>query len=161
MEETQLRKRLTTLLKGGEAHRGFNDIVEGLPAALRGRQPDGLPHSPWQLLEHMRIAQQDILAFCQRPDYESPDWPDEYWPSDPNPPTPAAWEESITAFRSDLQTVIDMAENPEIDLGREIPHGNGQTYLREVLLVADHNAYHLGQLVMVRRLLGSWPPRAS
>ena len=150
-----LREHLHYLLRGGGAHPGFEEVISDLPANLRGEKPTGLPHTPWRLLEHMRIAQSDILEFCRDPKHVSPEFPDGYWPSNDAPPHDDAWDKSVAAFRADLKAVQDLvAETP--DLFARIPAGDGQTFLREALLVADHNAYHLGQIVLIRRLLGAW-----
>lgn len=151
-----LRKQLVTLLKGGEAHAKFEDVITDLPAKLRGTKPDGFPHSPWMLLEHLRIAQWDILEFCRNAKHKSPKWPDEYWPKTEAPPTPAAWDKSVTTFKQDAQAMQDLIAGSSTDLFKKIPWGDGQTILREALLLADHNAYHVAQLVDVRRLLGAW-----
>ena len=151
-----LRTHLLELLDGGHAHLRFDQAIAGLPAALRGAKPPGLPHSPWRLLEHMRIAQWDILRFSIDPAHVSPEFPAGYWPEGDAPPEPGAWDRSVAAFRADLQAMKDLVVDPKTDLFAPIPHGEGQTVLREALLVADHNAYHLGQLVTVRRLLGAW-----
>jgi hypothetical protein len=151
-----LRTQLATLLGWHDAHADFDAAVGGLPAELRGRTPGGLPYSPWQLVEHLRIAQHDILDFCRNPAYEELRWPDDYWPDDPAPPSSAAWDQSLAGFRRDRDALGALAEDRSIDLLATIPHGSGQTYLRELLLVADHNAYHIGQLISVRRLLGAW-----
>ena len=151
-----LRTQLATVLEWHDAHADFDTAVEGLPAELRGRAPDGLPYSPWQLVEHLRLAQHDILDFCRNPAYQEMRWPHDYWPAAAEPPSPGAWEESIAGFRRDREALRALALDPDLDLFAAIPHGQGQTYLRELLLVADHNAYHLGQLVAVRRLLGAW-----
>lgn len=153
-----LRQHLLVALDGKGAHVDFEAAVHGLPEALRGQRPEGLPYSPWELLEHLRFTQRDILDFCHDPDYTEPDWPGDYWPDVPAPPSPDAWDASIEAFRADLQAMKALVADPETDVHAVIPHGDGQTYLREALLVIDHNAYHLGQLVTVRRLLGAWPP---
>lgn len=153
-----LRKHLLNLLDGRQAHATFDDVVAEMSSDLRGMRPHGLPHAPWELLEHMRIAQADVLSFCHDADYTAPNWPDDYWPEASAPPTEAAWGESVRQFRDDLEAIKAMVADPGTDLYAEIPHGDGQTYLREAMLVADHNAYHLGQLVTVRRLLGAWPP---
>jgi hypothetical protein len=152
-----LRKQLLELLNGGNAHLNFDAAIADLPVALRGVRPDRVPHSPWRLLEHMRIAQWDILEFSRNPRHVSPKWDKEYWPEGDAPPDSTAWEKSVDAFRADLQAMKDLVSDPGTDLFAPIPHGQGQTILREALLVADHNAYHLGQLVVVRRLLGAWP----
>jgi hypothetical protein len=151
-----LRDQLRRLLEWEDAHAGFDAAVAGLPPELRGRQPAGLPYSPWQLLEHLRIAQHDILVFCVNPQYQEMKWPDDYWPQGPGPGSPAAWEQSVRAFRQDRRKLQQLAADPQIDLQARIPHGQGQTYLRELLLAADHAAYHVGQLILVRRLLGAW-----
>jgi hypothetical protein len=142
-QTTALREHLLYLLRGGGAHLDFDRAVAGLPPELRGVRPAGLPHSAWRLLEHLRIAQWDILRFCIDGRHVSPRFPDGYWPEGDAPPDEAAWDRSVA--------------DPASDLFAAIPHGDGQTILREALLVGDHNAYHLGQLVVVRRLLGAWP----
>jgi hypothetical protein len=152
----QLREQLLNLLNGGGAHARFDDIVKNLPENLRGEKPAGLPHTPWMLLEHLRLAQWDILEFCRNSKHTSPQWPAGYWPQTEAPPRAAAWDKSIQQFRRDLKAMQDLAGNPKTDLYARIPWGDGQTILREALLLADHNAYHLGQLVDVRRLLGAW-----
>jgi hypothetical protein len=152
-----LRQHLEYLLKGGGAHAKFADVVSDFPANLRGIKPPGFPHSAWMLLEHMRIAQWDILEFSRNPKYASPQWPSGYWPSTEAPPTAAAWNTSIKAFSKNLNEMQALIANPKTDLFARIPWGDGQTILREALLIADHNAYHLGQLVDLRRLLGAWP----
>jgi hypothetical protein len=154
-----LRQHLIELLKGGGAHATFDQAVAGIPVKLRGHQPSGYPHSPWMLLEHLRIAQHDILEFSRNKKHVSPKWPEGYWPRQPEPPTSAAWNASVKSFRQDLQTMQKQLANPKTDLYARIPWGDGQTILREALLVADHNAYHLAQLVVVSRLLGAWPER--
>ena len=128
-----------------------------IPPALRGRTVPPVPHSPWRLLEHLRIAQWDILRFCIDPQHASPPFPEGYWPEGDAPPDTAAWDRSVEAFRADLTSMQELVADPATDLFAPLPHGQGQTILREALLVADHNAYHLGQLVVVRRLLGAWP----
>jgi hypothetical protein len=155
-DQAKLRQHLLDLLGGGHAHLDFDAAVADLPAALRGAKPPGLPHSPWRLVEHMRIAQGDILRFSVDRHHVSPEFPDGYWPAGDAPPEPTAWDRSVEAFRADLKAMIDLVADPAVDLYAPIPHGQGQTILREALLVADHNAYHLGQLVTVRRLLGAW-----
>jgi DinB family protein len=151
-----LRKQLIETLKGGGAHASFDDAVPDLPAKLRGEKPKGLPHSPWMLLEHLRIGQWDILEFSRNPKHESPKWPEGYWPKGAAPPNAKAWNQSVAAFRQDLKAIEDLVKNPKTDLVAKIPWGNGQTILREALLVADHNAYHIAQVIDVRRLLGAW-----
>lgn len=150
-----LRTHLRKLLQWEDAHISFDSAVQGIAPALRNVAPEGLPYSPWQLLEHLRRTQRDILDFCRNPAYVEPP-PEDYWPPPTVPPTEAAWEESIAAFRRDRDALKALAEDSAIDLFGRIPHGTGQTYLRELLLVADHNAYHVGQMVTVRRCLGDW-----
>ena len=152
----QLREHLLDLLDGGGAHAKFDDVVKDMPEKLRGVKPNGLPHSAWMLLEHLRLAQWDILEFSRNSKYKSPEWPEDYWPKKEAPPSTAAWNKSIQQFRKDLKAMQDLVANPKTDLYARIPWGDGQTILREALLLADHNAYHLGQLVDVRRLLGAW-----
>jgi hypothetical protein len=154
--ERLLREHLLELLSGGHAHLDFEKAIAGLPVALRGARPPGLPHTPWRLVEHMRIAQRDILRFSVDPAHVSPEFPDGYWPAGDAPPDANAWDRSVAAFRADLQAMKDLVSTPDTELFKPIQHGQGQTILREALLVADHNAYHLGQLVTVRRLLGAW-----
>jgi hypothetical protein len=155
--DQSLRKHLVDLLEGSAAHVDFETAITNLPIDLRGACPESLPHSPWRLLEHMRIAQWDILEFSRDPHHASPKWPDGYWPRGDAPPDAAAWDRSVEAFRADLQAMKELVTNPGTDLFTPIPHGQGQTILRETLLVADHNSYHLGQLIIIRRLLGAWP----
>ena len=152
-----LRDHLLELLDGGQAHLTFDAAVADLPESLRGARPPGLPHTPWRLVEHMRIAQWDILEFSRNAAHVSPEFPAGYWPPGDAPEDPAAWDRTLAAFRADLKAMCDLVADPATDLFAPIPHGQGQTVLREALLVADHNSYHLGQLVTVRRLLGAWP----
>jgi hypothetical protein len=151
-----LRQHLIELLTGGHAHAKFDDAIRGLPAKLRGAKPDNFPHSPWMLLEHLRIAQEDILAFSRNPKYEAPKWPDDYWPKAAAPRNAAAWTKSVQQFRADAKTMQKLVANPKTDLFAPIPWGEGQTILREALLLADHNSYHIAQLIDARRLLGAW-----
>ena len=151
-----LRQHLVELLTGGHAHTKLEDAIKGLPPELRGAKPANYPHSPWMLLEHLRLAQWDILEFSRNRKHESPKWPEGYWPKEEAPPTAAAWTKSITQFESDLKAMKDLVKNSKTDLFAKIPWGDGQTILREALLVADHNAYHTAQVVDVRRLLGAW-----
>lgn len=152
-----LREHVVHLLKGGGAHVYFMDALDNFPVHKRGTFVKGLPHTGWQLLEHARIAQWDILEFSRNPKHVSPDFPGGYWPKTPLPPSDTVWDESVAAFRKDLQEMVRLVQNPKIDLLAKIPHGDGQTVLREALVLADHNAYHLGQLVDLRRALGAWP----
>jgi uncharacterized damage-inducible protein DinB len=155
-QTSELRRHLLELLKGGSAHLTFDKAIADLPADLRGKKPAGVPHTPWRLLEHLRIAQRDILEFSRNPKHKSPPWPDGYWPKSDGPPDDAAWDRSVAAVRADLQAMQELVADPASDLFTPLPHGEGQTLLREALLVADHNAYHIGQLVVVRRFLGAW-----
>lgn len=155
--DQSLREHVSVLLKGGGAHVQFMDAIEEFPEAKRGAYVEGLPHTAWQLLEHMRIAQWDILEFSRNPKHVSPGFPEGYWPKTPGPADGAAWDKSFEEFQHDLQEMIKLVKNPKTDLFTEIPHGEGQTILREALVVADHNSYHLGQLVDLRRALGTWP----
>jgi hypothetical protein len=155
--DQSLRDHLLYLLGGGGAHLDFEAAIADLPVDLRGAKPPGLPHTPWRLLEHMRIAQWDILEFSRNPRHVSPKFPDGYWPQGDAPLDADAWDRSVASFRADLRAMQDLVADPATELFVPIPHGQGQTILREALLVADHDAYHLGQLVTVRRLLGAWP----
>jgi hypothetical protein len=154
--DRSLRQHLLDLLSGGGAHAKFDEVVANIPPNLRGRKPAGLQHSSWMLLEHLRLAQWDILEFSRNPKHVSPDWPKGYWPRTEAPPSAAAWNHSIKRFRQDLKAMQDLVANSKMDLFAPIPWGDGQTVLREALLVADHNAYHLGQMLDVRRLLRVW-----
>jgi hypothetical protein len=157
MEQSDmLRELLTKVLGWQDAHVNFDAVVEDIPLRLQGVRPEGLPYSPWQLLEHMRLTQRDILDFCRDPEYKAPKWPDDYWPKSTSPPTSESWQQSVSAFLTDREALVGIIADPRLDLYAKIPHGDGQTYLRELLLVADHSAYHLGELVAVRRLLGVW-----
>lgn len=155
-EQQQLRELLARQLSWEDAHAGFERAVRDFPHDLRGVVPPGFAHSGWQLIEHLRLAQVDILDFCVNPAYVEPSSMDEYWPSGAEPPDAAAWDESLARFRRDLAALAALAVDETVDLFARIPHGTGQTYLRELLLVADHNAYHVGQLVAVRQALGCW-----
>jgi uncharacterized damage-inducible protein DinB len=159
MSDSALRAQLARLLDWEDAHLSFDAAVEEVPPKLRGAAPAGLPYSPWQLIEHLRLTQHDILDFCRNPNYRELHWPDDYWPASAAPPKPADWDESIAQFRRDRAALQSLASDSKIDLFARIPHGSGQTYLRELLLVADHSAYHVGQLVTVRRALGAWTSR--
>ena len=151
-----LRQHLTYLLNDGGAHAKFGDVLKNFPANLRGKKVENLPYTAWMLLEHMRIAQWDILEFSRNPKHTSPTFPDSYWPKTGAPPSDAAWTKSIQSFHKDLKAMEDLVSNPKTDLYAPLPWGDGQTVLREAMLVADHNAYHLGQLVTLSRLLGAW-----
>ncbi len=155
--DRELREHLIALLEGGHAHATFDAAIKGIPAPLRTRAPRGLPYSPWQLLEHLRIAQWDIVEFSRSREHESPKWPEGYWPTpDHLEPSEREWRRSVADFRRDLKAMQDLVADAKTDLYARIPWGDGQTILREALLVADHNAYHLGELIVVRRLLGAW-----
>ncbi len=151
-----IREQVITLLDSGNAHVTLNDAIKGLPANLRGVRPEGMPYSAWELLEHIRIAQWDIVDFSVNPKYKAMGWPKDYWPKSPEPPSSAAWEKSVKQIRKDREEMIALLKNPKTDLLAKIPWGDGQTILREALLIADHNAYHIGELVAVRRALGAW-----
>jgi hypothetical protein len=155
--DAALREHLVYLLKGGGAHVHFMDALEGFPAQMRGTYVKGLPHTGWQLLEHARLAQWDILEFSRNPKHVSPEFPEGYWPKTPGPPDETAWGKSVQQFQKDLGEMVRLVKNERTDLYERIPHGQRQTILREALLLADHNAYHLGQLVYLRRALGTWP----
>jgi hypothetical protein len=154
--DADLRQHLVNLLTLANAHVPFDEAVKGLAPELRGKRPKGAEHSPWQLLEHLRIAQWDILEFSRDAKHKSPEWPGGYWPAKPATPDEKAWDKSVRAFRKDLKAMCALVCDEKTDLFAKIAHGDGQTVLREALLVADHNAYHVGQLVLVRRLLGAW-----
>jgi DinB superfamily len=151
-----LREHLLYLLSGGGAHTNFDTAITGIPIAFRGKRPKGASHSPWEIIEHMRIAQWDILEFSRDARHVSPAWPEGCWPKNPVPPRASDWQKSIKAFRRDLKAMQRLVANPRSRLFARIAHGDGQTLLREALLIADHNAYHLGELIVVRRLLGAW-----
>jgi uncharacterized damage-inducible protein DinB len=152
-----LRAHLLKALEWGDAHVDFDAALKGLLPEKRGVRPPGGSYSVWELLEHMRIAQHDILDFCRNPDYAEMKWPDDYWPGSPAPASAAAWDGAVASFKEDREAMKALASDSTLDLFAKIPHGSGQTYLREVLLVVDHNAYHLGQIVAVRRQLSNWP----
>jgi hypothetical protein len=156
LEDKLLREHLVNLLSGRGAHVDWKASFRGIRPKLRGVRPAGLPHSLWELLEHMRIAQWDILEFSRDAKHVSPEWPAGYWPASPEPASTKAWDKSMKLFAADLEAMKKLVANPRIDLFAKIPHGTGQSILREALLVADHNAYHLGQVLVVRRLLGNW-----
>jgi hypothetical protein len=151
-----LRQQLVKLLSESEAHADFDAAVKDMPAALQGKRPKGAAHSPWEFLEHLRIAQWDILEFARNSKHKSPDFPGGYWPASPEPPDEKAWDKSIAKFRTDRQALCDFIGDESTDLFAKIPHGDGQTILRQALLAADHNAYHVGELILLRRILGAW-----
>jgi hypothetical protein len=151
MDETALREGLVQILKGKGAHMDLETALSDFPPPLCDSRVAGIPHTPWRLLEHMRIAQWDILEFCRNPHHESPEFPDGYWPSRNAVGGEAEWKKTVALFLDDLRAIEDMVSDRQTDLFARIPHGQGQTVLREALLVADHNSYHLGQLMMIRR----------
>lgn len=155
-QDKQLRQQLAKVVDWDEAHPDFSSAVSDFPAELRGRVPDGSPHSAWQLLEHIRLALWDILEFSRNPHHKSPNWPEGYWPKTATPPSEKAWDDSVAAVREHLDAMRKLINDPKHDLFAPLPHGSGQTLLREALLIADHNAYHIGQLVLVRKALGAW-----
>jgi hypothetical protein len=155
-DDSAIRENLIWLLEGGHAHAKFDDVVAGFPAGSTGIRPEGASHSAWEVLEHMRIAQNDILRFSLSADYVSPDWPGGYWPAGPAPAHTSDWSRSVRHFQKDLAEFVSLIRDPARDLYKRFPWGSGQTLLREALLIADHNSYHLGELVLVRRLLGIW-----
>jgi len=152
-----VREQIIELMKGGHAHVTLEDAVKDFPSKLRGVKPEGAEHTAWQLLEHMRIAVWDILEFSRDPKHVSPKWPEGYWPKTEKPPSDAAWNKSIASIKKDMEAMQKLVANPKTDLYAKFPHGTGQNLLREALLIADHNAYHIGQLLLVRRLVGAWP----
>jgi len=152
-ETVPLRKHIDGLLRMKGAHISFDDAVSGFPVALRGAKPDGAPHSAWELLEHMRLAQEDILDFCRNPEYRERKFPGDYWPASAAPPDDEAWEKSVRQFQQDLKEMQELIADTNRDLLAKIPHGKGQTLLREALLVADHTSYHLGQFMFLRKML--------
>lgn len=156
MKEKVLREHLVNLLSGGGAHVDWKAAFRDIPPKLRGVRPQGLPYSIWELLEHMRIAQWDILEFSRDAKHVSPEWPAGYWPSAKLQPSAKAWDKSLQSFSRDLTAMKKLVASPQTDLFAPIPHGTGQTILREALLVADHNAYHVGQVLLARRILGNW-----
>lgn len=158
-QDTSLRESLVGLLRGGHAHLDFEKAIDGIPPDLRGAHAPSLPHTLWQLLEHLRITQWDILEFSRNPGYKSPQWPDGYWPQTAAPPDDAAWERSVESFRQDRKALEDLACAPGTDLFFRVPWGTS-TIFSLILLAADHNAYHVGQIVSVRHALGAWQPAA-
>ena len=157
MIDKALRAQLADFLDWKNAHVGFDDAVKGVPSKLHGAVPKGFAHSVWQIVEHVRIAQHDILDFCTNPQYKhTMKWPDDYWPKTPGPKPARAWTQSLADLKRDRKAMQRLAADERVDLFAKIPHGTGQTYLRELLLVADHTAYHVAQIVDVRRALGIW-----
>ncbi len=154
---SEVRRWLLWNLRGGNAHWTFEDAFGDLPAGKRGARAEGTPYSPWRILEHMRICQRDILEFTVHPDYESPPYPEGFWPEELAPESDEAWDRSMEQFRKDMQSIQDLVDDPQVDLFTPLPHGSGQTVMREAMLVVDHNSYHLGQMEMIRRLIGAFP----
>jgi hypothetical protein len=157
MNDGVLREHLQRVLVWSDAHADWKQGLDGIAANQRGAKAPGVPYSAWELLEHVRIAQWDILEFCRKPKHVSPEWPSGYWPKTPAPPNAAAWDKSVEDFENDVMAMAKLIGDPKTDLFTALPHGTGQTVLRETLLLADHNSYHLGQLVLLRRMLGAWP----
>ena len=156
MDDKKLRAHVDSLLSGRGAHADFDSVIATFPSRLRGVRTKGLPYSAWQLLEHLRICQWDLLEYSRDPKHVSPEWPAGLWPKSPTPPTAAAWTRSVRAFRKDLASMRKRVRDPKRDLTAPLPHAPQHTLLREALILADHNSYHLGQLVVLRRLLGAW-----
>src|SRR5687767_3773911 len=156
MSDKAVRELLGRALGWQDAHATFDQAVADLPPDLRGKRPSNLPYSAWELLEHLRITQRDILDFCVDANYAEKTWPDDYWPASPAPESDEAWQAAIRGFVDDRTALQALAADTRVDLEARIPHGTGQTYMRELVLVIDHSAYHVGQLVLVRRLLGVW-----
>ena len=159
--DAALREHLLNLLTARQAHCTFEDAVAQMPPARRGERPEAPPYSVWELVEHIRRAQHDILVYCRDPDYAMPDWPSSYWPDVPTPPDDEAWTDSLTAVEEDRAALGDLVRDESVDLYDTVPSSDEHTYLREVMLAADHTAYHVGQIVTVRRQLGLWPPSAD
>jgi hypothetical protein len=159
--DRRIREHLIRLLEGRQAHASWKDVLEDFPAHLRGRKPAGAPHTPWQLLEHMRIAQRDILGFSRSAAHVTPRFPEGFWPDEAEPPDDRSWENSVESFRSDLEAMKALLSQESSDLLAKIAHGSGQTLLREAMVMADHNAYHLGQLVLLRKMLSAWEGRVE
>ncbi len=160
-QSDKIRKEIIFQLKGGNAHAKFDDVLKNFPEMLRGTAPEGVPYSAWQLLEHIRIAQDDILRFCKNSDgsYKEMKWPDDYWPQGPAPASANAWRDSIKSYHKDLEEFVELISNPKADLFEAFPWGDGQTLFHEAMLLVDHAAYHLGEIVAVRRILKSWPTK--
>lgn len=157
--DSAIRDHLARVVSWGDSHATFDKAVKNLKPDLRGKRPQGLPHSPWELVEHMRIAQRDILDFCVADHYKEHRWPDDFWPPSPAPPDADAWDKCLESYRQDRETLQRLARDPKIDLTAITPHATRpeHTHARAILLIADHTAYHVGQLVLVRQLLGAWP----
>lgn len=154
--DIQVRDQLRALLQGGNAHMTFDEAVANFPREQMNTKLPHFPYTPWHLLEHVRIAQWDILEFIRNPQYVSPSWPEGYWPAEGSQADESAWEKTLTSFRADLQSLLEMVADPTVNLYTPIPHGNGQNVLREILVVADHNAYHIGEFATLREVMGTW-----
>ena len=154
--DARLREQLLQLLRGGNAHLTFEQAIERFPLEHINARPPKVTHSPWQLLEHIRIAQWDILEFVRDPDHVSPEWPSGYWPAEDVQADPPAWQTTIESFRADMLALEEMVRDPATDLHTDLPHAEGYTVLREILLVADHNAYHIGEFAILRQVMGTW-----
>lgn len=154
--DKEILKTLEQFLTGGHAHATFDDAVKGLPAALRGEVPEGMPYSIWQLVEHIRITQWDILEFSRDAEHTSPEWPEGYWPKEKAPKDDAAWKHSLAQIKSDLKEFVALLNGPDVDLYKPFAHGDGQHLLREAMLIVDHTSYHTGEIIVLRRLLGAW-----
>jgi uncharacterized damage-inducible protein DinB len=152
------REIVASALDWEQAHAGLDSVLANLPAELRGKRPYDLPHSAWELLDHIRTTQNDLLEFCTDQNYKERKWPDEYWPANPAPKNNAQWNDCIRATHADMDAFAKFVTDTQVDLTSKIPHGTGQTYLRTVLVSIDHTSHHLGQIIITRRLLGSWPP---
>lgn len=152
----KLREQLADQLTGENAHISFENAVKGLSVGDVGKRPEKIPYSIWEQVEHIRIAQSDIVQFSMDSEYESPSWPEGYWPDSPGPDGESDWIESLEAIQADLQQMVDQVNDPDRDLFRPFPHGSGQTLFREAVLVIDHNSYHTGQIITIRRALGLW-----
>ena len=151
-----IREQLVQLVRGGNAHLGFSDAVKSFPAEFMNTKPPNVPYTPWHLLEHLRIAQWDILEFTRSPDHVSPKWPEGYWPPVDAVADEKDWRKTLDSFNSDMKALEGIVQDRETDLQAEIPHAPGYTYLREILLVADHNAYHIGEFSILRQIMGTW-----
>ena len=149
-------KELISLLKKGNAHVSFNDAIKDIPFEDLSKKPDNLPYSIWQLIEHIRITQKDILDFSCSNNYKALNWPDDYWPKEIAPKNEAAWKKSVTEIKDDLKQFIELLKDENVDLLKPFEHGDGQNLLREALLIADHTSYHTGEIIVLRRLLGNW-----
>jgi len=154
--QSRIRELLLEQLSGKNAHVDFERATDGLGLEEVSKKPDSFPHTIWELVEHIRIAQHDIVAFSQSADYQSPSWPEEYWPKSEKPQNELQWKESVAAVKNDHQIMVQMVKNKENDLLKTIPHGDGQTLFREAMLIVDHNAYHIGQIVQMRKVMGLW-----